>query len=352
MRIAAPIRHIQKTHVLDGVVAGENVQIRRAFTGVRVKHQNRRFLGVRHAIRRHGGKAGRAQGQQHGEMMLHGVADVAVSAGGDAGETQPIPQLLEIAGGVRLRVEYGNHISFAACGAHIVDAGSLHQVVVQRCVERTNAGMQFLIAYQCGDIETDVLQRVHQFLAPDAGAARADREADDHAKRPAGEERHQHAADRMPGQHHHKRGRGIQDVPSPFHRRSDAARAGRGQESRHGGIDARQQSRVQQRSGGNHRNREHPIRCAYQYGQSPSRKISGEHAGDGGKRDKPFAGEHQLDEHGHDDDDGGKLLQYGGGNVGKPVDGLCRGVYVGLHAAGDTAHVHGEHHDYDRADER
>ena len=72
------------------------------------------------------------QTQQHGEMMLDGVTHGTVTSDGHTGETHPVPQLLQIADGMGLRVDDGNDETTVVRGIQIVDARAFGQIVVQR----------------------------------------------------------------------------------------------------------------------------------------------------------------------------------------------------------------------------
>lgn len=72
------------------------------------------------------------QAEQHGKVMLNGVAHGTIASNGHAGKTHPIPELLQIADGMGLRVDDGNDKTTVIRGLHIVDARTFRQIVIQR----------------------------------------------------------------------------------------------------------------------------------------------------------------------------------------------------------------------------
>ena len=132
MRIAAPARHGQVAHVGHGIRLGKRVQVGGQFDGVCIQHQNRGFVGIGDAVGCGRGQFDIVQTQQHGEMMLDGVTHGTVTSDGHTGETHPVPQLLQIADGMGLRVDDGNDKTTVIRGLHIVDARTFRQIVIQR----------------------------------------------------------------------------------------------------------------------------------------------------------------------------------------------------------------------------
>ena len=132
MRISTAIRHGQISHIRYGVRLGKRVQVGGQLDGVRIQHQNRGLVRIGDAVGGGRGQFDIVQTQQHGEMMLDGVTHGTVTSDGHTGETHPVPQLLQIADGMGLRVDDGNDETTVVRGIQIVDARAFGQIVVQR----------------------------------------------------------------------------------------------------------------------------------------------------------------------------------------------------------------------------
>ena len=132
MRISTAIRHGQISHIRYGVRLGKRVQVGGQLDGVRIQHQNRGLVRIGDAVGCGRGQFDIVQTQQHGEMMLNGVAHGTIASNGHAGKTHPIPELLQIADGMGLRVDDGNDKTTVIRGLHIVDARTFRQIVIQR----------------------------------------------------------------------------------------------------------------------------------------------------------------------------------------------------------------------------
>ena len=132
MRIAAPARHGQVAHVGHGIRLGKRVQVGGQLDGVRIQHQNRGLVRIGDAVWGGRGQFDIVQAEQHGKVMLNGVAHGTIASNGHAGKTHPIPELLQIADGMGLRVDDGNDKTTVIRGLHIVDARAFRQIVIQR----------------------------------------------------------------------------------------------------------------------------------------------------------------------------------------------------------------------------
>ena len=240
-------------------------------------------------------------------MMLDGVSHGTVSANGHAGESGPVPQLFEIAGGMRLRVYDGDDETAIVRGLEIINARSLGQIVVQ-CGGQgfALAVVQLLMANQRCRIQTDAVQCGNKLIAPHAFVLRADKKTDKHAHRTAGCHGNQHAGYGVPGEDDHHCGGGVQNIPSPLDRGAGSARACRSQESRHATIDAGQQSRPEGSGGRDQSQCQRVImQSTNQYGYGGHHTIAGKHSQGRDRGLQPFPGYQQLRQHDYHDDDGG-----------------------------------------------
>ena len=132
MRISTAIRHGQISHIRYGVRLGKRVQVGGQLDGVRIQHQNRGLVRIGDAVGGGRGQFDIVQAEQHGKVMLNGVAHGTIASNGHAGKTHPIPELLQIADGMGLRVDDGNDKTAVIRGLHIVDARAFRQIVIQR----------------------------------------------------------------------------------------------------------------------------------------------------------------------------------------------------------------------------
>ena len=132
MRISTAIRHGQISHIRYGVRLGKRVQVGGQLDGVRIQHQNRGLVRIGDAVGGGRGQFDIVQAEQHSKVMLNGVAHGTIASNGHAGKTHPIPELLQIADGMGLRVDDGNDKTTVISGLHIVDARTFRQIVIQR----------------------------------------------------------------------------------------------------------------------------------------------------------------------------------------------------------------------------
>ena len=132
MRISTAICHGQISHIRYGVRLGKRVQVGGQLDGVRIQHQNRGLVRIGDAVWGGRGQFDIVQAEQHGKVMLNGVAHGTIASNGHAGKTHPIPELLQIADGMGLRVDDGNDETTVVRGIQIVDARAFGQIVVQR----------------------------------------------------------------------------------------------------------------------------------------------------------------------------------------------------------------------------
>ena len=342
-----PVRHVEIAHQRDGIVVAQRVEIAGQGGGIGVQHEQGRFAAVHDAVRPRRGQPDVVQTEQHRQMMMDGVGRGPVAAHGDAGQPQPLPQLVEIPGVMRLSVDDGNGEASAAPVEHVIDARVLRQVVIQRGPKHPRFGVRLGTAHQRGHVETDAPQRLHDSLSPDTLVARAYGETEHHTDDPSHGEREHHARHRIPGQHHQQDGHHIQRVPAPFHGGAHAARAGHGQEGGEPRIEIRDEPRTAECAGGFQTLDQGFKADGRDHGrQGPHGRVPAEH---GDQRDRglqPFPVGQQLEEHADHNGDGDDLLQQRGRHIHHPADRLSGVVHVGFHARREPPQIHrGQQHE-------
>lgn len=248
MRVPALVRHRQETQQCDGVLVGQRVEVALVHDVVAVQHQDRSLAGVGHAVDLGGGQARIAQSQNHRHMVLGRLSRRAVAPHGDAGEPDPLPQLFDVARRARLAVQSGDDEGPSPIIHGVVQSRSFDQIVVEGRGEGAMGQVDVHAALQRGDMQSDAVERLHEILAPCALVLGAGCEPDQHADQPAYGQGHDNSGHGVDRQQDQDGRRDVEDVPSPFDRRSCTPRPRDGQQCRGTRVEVRQQSRSDDRA--------------------------------------------------------------------------------------------------------